>query len=91
MQPLLALARLIDRISAAIGRGVMWLIFASILISAAVALVRALAKGMAPAFRVNAVVPGPVLPPEGTTLAPKGASGWGVLSLDRLVRDMFEG
>jgi len=31
------------------------------------ALVRALAKGMAPAFRVNAVVPGPVLPPEGTT------------------------
>ncbi len=31
------------------------------------ALVRTLAKGMAPAFRVNAVVPGPVLPPDGTT------------------------
>ena len=26
-----------------------------------------------------------------TTLAPKGATGWGVLTLDRLVRDRFEG
>jgi leucyl aminopeptidase len=26
-----------------------------------------------------------------TTLAPKGATGWGVLALDRLVRDRFEG
>ncbi|MHA7886779.1 leucyl aminopeptidase [Roseicyclus sp.] len=26
-----------------------------------------------------------------TTLAPKGATGWGVLALDRLVRDNFEG
>lgn len=26
-----------------------------------------------------------------TALAPKGATGWGVLSLDRLVRDRFEG
>lgn len=32
-----------------------------------VALVRALAKGLAPAFRVNAVLPGAVLPPEGTS------------------------
>lgn len=31
------------------------------------ALVRALAKAMAPRFRVNAVVPGPVLLPEGTS------------------------
>jgi len=27
----------------------------------------------------------------GTTLAPKGATGWGVLALDRLVRDNYEG
>jgi TRAP-type mannitol/chloroaromatic compound transport system permease small subunit len=47
MQPLLALARLIDRISAAIGRGVMWLIFASILISAANAVVRKIAPQLA--------------------------------------------
>ena len=26
-----------------------------------------------------------------TTLAPKGATGWGVMALDRLVRDTFEG
>lgn len=26
-----------------------------------------------------------------TTLAPKGATGWGVMALDRLVRDRFEG
>ncbi|MGB8622969.1 MAG: leucyl aminopeptidase [Paracoccaceae bacterium] len=26
-----------------------------------------------------------------TTLAPKGATGWGVMALDRLVRDKFEG
>ncbi|WP_212524692.1 leucyl aminopeptidase [Actibacterium sp. MT2.3-13A] len=26
-----------------------------------------------------------------TTLAPKGATGWGVIALDRLVRDRFEG
>ena len=27
---------------------------------------------------------------EGTALAPKGATGWGVMTLDRLVRDRFE-
>ena len=27
---------------------------------------------------------------EGTDLAPKGATGWGVLALDRLVADRFE-
>ena len=26
-----------------------------------------------------------------TDLAPKGATGWGVMALDRLVRDRFEG
>ena len=26
-----------------------------------------------------------------TALAPKGATGWGVMTLDRLIRDMFEG
>ena len=25
-----------------------------------------------------------------TTLAPKGATGWGVLTLDRLIRNRFE-
>lgn len=34
-----------------------------------VALVRALAKALAPRYRVNAVMPGPVLPPEGTSAA----------------------
>ncbi len=29
--------------------------------------------------------------PAATALAPKGASGWGVMALDRLVRDQFEG
>lgn len=35
--------------------------------AALVALVRGLAKALAPSFRVNAVMPGPVLPPEGTS------------------------
>jgi leucyl aminopeptidase len=26
-----------------------------------------------------------------TALAPKGATGWGVMALDRLIRDKFEG
>jgi leucyl aminopeptidase len=26
-----------------------------------------------------------------TSLAPKGATGWGVMALDRMIRDMFEG
>jgi leucyl aminopeptidase len=29
--------------------------------------------------------------PEESTLAPKGPTGWGVLALDRLVRDRYEG
>jgi len=29
--------------------------------------------------------------PDATDFAPKGASGWGVLALDRLIRDRFEG
>lgn len=35
-------------------------------------------------------IAGVALPPRETTLAPKGATGWGVLTLDRLVRDRFE-
>ncbi|MCV2870828.1 leucyl aminopeptidase [Defluviimonas sp. WL0050] len=36
-------------------------------------------------------IAGVALPPKETALAPKGASGWGVMTLDRLVRDMLEG
>ncbi|MGS4946735.1 leucyl aminopeptidase [Meridianimarinicoccus sp. RP-17] len=36
-------------------------------------------------------IAGVTLPPEAARLAPKGATGWGVLSLDRLVADRFEG
>ena len=35
-------------------------------------------------------IAGVTLPPGETALAPKGASGWGVLTLDRLIRDRFE-
>jgi leucyl aminopeptidase len=35
-------------------------------------------------------IAGVALPPKDTTLAPKGATGWGVMALDRLVRDMLE-
>ncbi len=36
-------------------------------------------------------IAGVALPPKETTLAPKGATGWGVMALDRLVRNMLEG
>jgi leucyl aminopeptidase len=36
-------------------------------------------------------IAGVALPPTETTLAPKGATGWGVMTLDRLIRDRFEG
>lgn len=36
-------------------------------------------------------IAGVALPPSATDLAPKGATGWGVMTLDRLVRDRFEG
>ncbi len=36
-------------------------------------------------------IAGVALPPKETPLAPKGATGWGVLSLNRLVADMLEG
>ena len=39
---------------------------------------------------VHLDIAGVALPPGATTLAPKGASGWGVMTLDRLVRDRFE-
>lgn len=35
-------------------------------------------------------IAGVALPPSGTAVAPKGASGWGVMTLDRLVRDKYE-
>jgi leucyl aminopeptidase len=35
-------------------------------------------------------IAGVALPPEPPALAPKGASGWGVMSLDRLIRDTLE-
>ncbi|WP_041527561.1 leucyl aminopeptidase [Paracoccus aminophilus] len=35
-------------------------------------------------------IAGVALPPGGTTLSPKGASGWGVMTLDRLIRDRYE-
>ncbi len=36
-------------------------------------------------------IAGVALPPAETTLAPKGASGWGVMALNRLIKDMLEG
>ena len=35
-------------------------------------------------------IAGVALPPGATDLAPKGATGWGVMTLDRLIRDRFE-
>jgi len=35
-------------------------------------------------------IAGVALPPGETTLAPKGPTGWGVMMLDRLIRDRFE-
>jgi len=35
-------------------------------------------------------IAGVALPPGETALAPKGATGWGVMTLDRLVRERFE-
>ena len=35
-------------------------------------------------------IAGVTLAKADTTLAPKGATGWGVISLDRLVRDAYE-
>ena len=36
-------------------------------------------------------IAGVALPPAETPLAPKGATGWGVMALDRLIRERFEG
>ncbi|MDO5621443.1 MAG: leucyl aminopeptidase [Paracoccus sp. (in: a-proteobacteria)] len=35
-------------------------------------------------------IAGVTLPPAATDLAPKGATGWGVMTLDRLIRDRYE-
>ncbi|CAM3196910.1 leucyl aminopeptidase [Paracoccus aminovorans] len=39
---------------------------------------------------VHLDIAGVALPPSAPALAPKGASGWGVMTLDRLVRNRFE-
>ncbi|MEZ5885037.1 MAG: leucyl aminopeptidase, partial [Paracoccaceae bacterium] len=36
-------------------------------------------------------IAGVALPPAETAFAPKGPSGWGVMTLDRLIRDRYEG
>lgn len=36
-------------------------------------------------------IAGVALPPGGAELAPKGASGWGVMTLNRMIRDNYEG
>lgn len=36
-------------------------------------------------------IAGVALPPAETDLAPKGATGWGVMTLNRLIRDNYEG
>jgi leucyl aminopeptidase len=40
---------------------------------------------------VHIDIAGVALVKSDTTLAPKGATGWGVMTLDRLIRDRFEG
>ncbi|MDB6181856.1 leucyl aminopeptidase [Paracoccus fistulariae] len=35
-------------------------------------------------------IAGVAMPPGATDLAPRGATGWGVMTLDRLIRDRFE-
>lgn len=57
-------------------------------ITAAQFLQRFIRKGQAWA---HIDIAGVALPPVATDLAPKGASGWGVMTLDRLIRDQFEG
>lgn len=39
---------------------------------------------------VHIDIAGVALPPGATDLAPRGATGWGVMTLDRLIRDQFE-
>ena len=40
---------------------------------------------------VHIDIAGVALPPGATDLAPKGATGWGVMTLNRMIRDGFEG
>ena len=40
---------------------------------------------------VHIDIAGVALPPGATDLAPKGATGWGVMTLNRMIRDNFEG
>lgn len=57
-------------------------------ITAAAFLQRFIREGM-PWAHID--IAGVALPPGETALAPKGATGWGVLTLDRLIRDRCEG
>ena len=40
---------------------------------------------------VHLDIAGVALPPGETAMAPKGATGWGVMTLNRMIRDQFEG
>jgi len=40
---------------------------------------------------VHIDIAGVALPPGATDLAPKGATGWGVMTLNRMIRDSYEG
>ena len=40
---------------------------------------------------VHLDIAGVTLAKADTQLAPKGATGWGVLALDRMIRDQYEG
>lgn len=40
---------------------------------------------------VHIDIAGVALPPGATDLAPKGATGWGVMTLNRMIRDNYEG
>ncbi|MDO5656989.1 MAG: leucyl aminopeptidase [Paracoccus sp. (in: a-proteobacteria)] len=57
-------------------------------ITAAQFLQRFVAEGQAWA---HIDIAGVALPPAATDLAPKGASGWGVMTLNRMIRDFYEG
>ncbi|WP_126976577.1 leucyl aminopeptidase [Frigidibacter oleivorans] len=56
-------------------------------ITAAAFLARFIREGMP---WVHLDIAGVTLPPADTTLAPKGATGWGVMALNRMIRDHYE-
>lgn len=54
----------------------------------AAAFLKAFVKPEVPWCHID--IAGVALPPGETTLAPKGPTGWGVMTLDRLIHDRFE-